>query len=291
MQASSAATGDAPPCAWCRSVMTTTVARRRRFCSRKCRQSAFRLRRRSCKDDGATASPGAFHYADPPYPGTSSKYYRDEPSFAGEVDYPALILSLTTSRDKGECLGWALSTSARSLRALLPLCPPEARVCAWVKPIGVSSRTYGLHNTWEPLIVVVGRHRRPGKRDWLRAMPARMEGTLPGRKPIAFCAWLFDLLGMLPGDTLVDLYPGTGIVARAWAERSTMSLAPGGDVVQADRRLSLTPASATSSTPGQRLSSGSGAPAGVVDSGCVAPRGTTEASLVDERDDERNWSP
>jgi hypothetical protein len=224
---SCSSTSDASRCAWCRSVMTTTVASwsRRRFCSRKCRQSAFRLRRRSCRSDGPFAAPGSFIYADPPYPGTSSKYYRDEPSFAGEVDFPALILSLRSSHDRGECLGWALSTSARSLRELLPLCPPEARVCAWVKPIGVSSRTYGVHNAWEPLIVVCGRHRRPGKRDWLRAMPARGGGELPGRKPIAFCAWLFELLGMLPGDTLVDLFPGTGIVARAWTELSSGSAA------------------------------------------------------------------
>lgn len=216
------ATDDSQRCAWCRSVMTTTVAAgsRRRFCGRKCRQSAFRLRRRSSVQE-ATASPGAFHYADPPYPGTSSKYYRDEPTFAGEVDFPALIASLTTRHDRGEILGWALSTSARSLRELLPLCPPEARVCAWVKPIAPSPRTFGLHNTWEPVIVVPGRRRQPGKRDWLRAMPARGEGTLPGRKPIAFCAWLFELLGMLPGDTFVDLFPGTGIVSRAWVELSS----------------------------------------------------------------------
>lgn len=222
MSVSLVATDDSQRCAWCRSVMTTTVAAgsRRRFCGRKCRQSAFRLRRRSSVQE-ATASPGAFHYADPPYPGTSSKYYRDEPTFAGEVDFPALIASLTTRHDRGEILGWALSTSARSLRELLPLCPPEARVCAWVKPIAPSPRTFGLHNTWEPVIVVPGRRRQPGKRDWLRAMPARGEGTLPGRKPIAFCAWLFELLGMLPGDTFVDLFPGTGIVSRAWVELSS----------------------------------------------------------------------
>jgi hypothetical protein len=252
------ATDDAKPCGWCRSVMTTTNPRAR-FCGRKCRQAAFRLRRRSCRAATVDAAPGIFIYADPPYPGTSAKYYRDEPTFAGEVDYPALIASLRAAHDRRECLGWALSTSARSLRELLPLCPPQARVCAWVKPIGVSPRTYGLHNTWEPLIVVVGRQRRPGKRDWLRAMPARGEGTLPGRKPIAFCAWLFELLGMLPGDTLIDVFPGTGIVSRAWAELSSGSAATvslvdeatvvssgagathleSATVVSADRRLSL----------------------------------------------------
>jgi hypothetical protein len=87
----------------------------------------------------------------------------------------------------------------------------------------VSSRTYGLHNTWEPVIVCQGRRLRPGVRDWLSAQPARRGGTLPGRKPLAFCAWLFRILGMRPGDELIDLYPGTGIVSRSWRELSSSS--------------------------------------------------------------------
>jgi len=157
-----------------------------------------------------------FAYADPPYPGLSLKYYRN-----AEVDHAALVASLTA----GGYDGWALSTAARSLRDVLPLCPPEARVCAWVKPIGVCPRTFGLHNVWEPLIVVGGRQRRPGKRDWLRAQPARRGGELPGRKPIAFCAWLFECLGMVPGDSLDDLFPGSGVVGRAWVEMSRRSSA------------------------------------------------------------------
>lgn len=212
-----------PRCSWCRRDLTTTNPRAR-FCSRRCRQSAFRLRERHVTA-AATASPGAFRYADPPYPGLSAKYYRHEPTYSGEVDYPRLILSLVDARQRGECLGWALSTSARSLRDLLPLCPAEARVCPWVKPIGVSDRTYGPHNTWEPVIVVPGRYLRPGKADWLRAMPARGGGSLPGRKPIAFCAWLFALLGMQPGDTLIDMFPGSGIVADSWGELSRPGVA------------------------------------------------------------------
>lgn len=174
--------------------------------------------------DGPPA-PAVFRYADPPYPGLAAKYYRNEATFAGEVNFARLIGELEASRASGECIGWALSTSARSLREILPLCPPIARVCPWVKPIGACSRSYGLHNTWEPLIVVPGRHLRPGKRDWLRAGPARGAGRLPGRKPIAFCAWLFELLGMLPGDTLIDMFPGTGAVSRAWAELSRRTAA------------------------------------------------------------------
>lgn len=205
-------------CAWCATSLAPASPTTSRYCSRRCRQAAFRLRRRREQlAAGPGSPPGRFAYADPPYPGLSSKYYGDEPSFAGEVDHTALIASLTAAG----YAGWALSTSSRALRDVLPLCPPGARVCAWVKPIGVPPATYGLHSTWEPLIVVGGRRCRPGVRDWLRAQPARGWGSLPGRKPIAFCAFLFDALGMLPGDELVDLFPGTGAVSRAWGELSS----------------------------------------------------------------------
>lgn len=99
-----------------------------------------------------------FAYADPPYPGRAARYYRHEPTFAGEVDHVALIASLQASGYDG----WALSTAADALRELLPLCPPEARV-------------------------------------WSRTPPR-------------------SLRPLTTGDELVDLYPGTGVVGRAWAE-------------------------------------------------------------------------
>lgn len=111
------------------------------------------------------------------------------------------------------------------MATVLPMCPDGARVCPWVKPHGAAPLTYGIHNCWEPVIVVGGRQLRPGRRDWLSAMPARGGGTLPGRKPIAFCAWLFGLLGMQPGDQLDDVFPGTGVVARAWCELSSGAVA------------------------------------------------------------------
>lgn len=213
-------------CAWCGAELAATPGQR--FCSKRCRQTAYRVRKRAGVvgagvDDTLAllpaASPGAgtFAYADPPYPGLARKYYRHESSYAGEVDHAALIASLRSQR----LTGWALSTSPGALALVLPLCPAGARVCAWVKPNGVSSRTWGIHNAWEVVIVAGGRPRRPGVRDWLSAKPARGHGSLMGRKPLAFCAWLFDLLGMQPGDELLDLFPGTGVVTRAWRELSS----------------------------------------------------------------------
>jgi len=215
-------------CAWCRQGLEVGARRDQEYCGQRCRQAAWRLARRR-QLDGLAKVPLRLAYADPPYPG-KAHLYRDQPTFGGEVDHAALIRSLTTRYD-----GWALSTSAESLRDVLPLCPPEARVCSWIKPHGASTLTYGLHNCWEPLIVVQARRLRPGRRDCLVAQAARGGGDLIGRKPIAFAAWLFDCLGALPGDSLDDLFPGTGIIGRAWANlsraaRADGSLVPGSDM-------------------------------------------------------------
>lgn len=200
-------------CAWCQKQLEARTRKDQVFCSQRCRQYAFRLRRRQTIET-QNSEPQHFAYADPPYPGLASRYYGKEHTYAGEVDHRRLIASLEASN----YAGWALSTSAKALRDILPLCPKSARVCPWVKPTGAAPATRGPHNTWEPLIVVGGRLLQPGFRDWLSAQPARSGGRLPGRKPIAFCVFLFQQLGMLPGDKLDDLFPGTGIVGRAWNE-------------------------------------------------------------------------
>lgn len=228
-------------CQWCRQNITSWRPGTR-FCTTRCRQAAHRLRRLG---PGAVAVNGEalrWAYVDPPYPGTAKKYYAGEASYRGEVDHERLIAFLEDRRlgvepspiesamfahlalGTGQLAGYAFSTSAKSLRWLLPLFPEGARVCPWVKPIGVPRNSYGAHNTWEPLIVVGGRRTRGGFRDWLRAAPARREGTLPGRKPIAFCAFLYQQLGMQPGDTLEDWFPGSGIVTRSWDEMARLRL-------------------------------------------------------------------
>lgn len=197
---------DARLCGWCRQRLELTQVL---WCGKRCRQAGWRLKR-IMVTEGADGKSRRLAYADPPYPKLARKYYRNEPSFAGEVDHRRLLESLTTYD------GWALSTSEDALRDILPLCPKGARVCPWVKPIGAAPATRGMHNTWEPLIVMPARQRRPGKRDWLMAQPARGNGTLPGRKPAAFCAFLFEALGAAANDTLDDLFPGTGIVGRSF---------------------------------------------------------------------------
>jgi hypothetical protein len=147
-------------------------------------------------------------YADPPYPGRAH-LYKDHPDYAGEVDHEALIARLVAYD------GWALSTSAEALRDILPMCPPEARVLAWVK--------HTVTVSWEPLIVVSAR-KPQGVRDWIQVEPdsyqwrAKPDSYVIGQKPVPFCKWMFAWLGAQPGDSLDDIFPGSGQVGRAWEE-------------------------------------------------------------------------
>ena len=87
-------------------------------CSVRCRQARHRfLRAVGYADSVAPGRPLRLAYADPPYPG-KARLYRDHPDYAGEVDHAALLARLAGYD------GWALSTSAEALPAMLALCPP-----------------------------------------------------------------------------------------------------------------------------------------------------------------------
>lgn len=164
-----------------------------------------------------------FAYADPPYVGQAKKHYGKEASYAGEVDHAGLIEMLC--RDFPD--GWALSASSPSLRAILPLCPPDVRVAAWVKPFASFKANVNPAYAWEPVIWRGGRKRgRKAQtvRDWVRCNITLRRG-LSGVKPEPFSFWLFDLLGMEPSDDLVDVFPGSGAVTNAWG-RWRMQMLP-----------------------------------------------------------------
>ncbi len=117
--------------------------------------------------------------------------------------------------------GWAMSLSSPSLRTILPMCPEDVRVMAWVKPFAVFKPNVNPAYAWEPVIVRGGRKRGrdvPTVRDWVSANITLRKG-LVGAKPPAFCDWLFGVLGAKPGDELDDLFPGTGVVSERWALR------------------------------------------------------------------------
>ncbi len=165
-----------------------------------------------------TASAKRIGYADPPYIGQAMRRYRHDPKCA-EVDHEALIAQLTSRYD-----GWALSCSSPSLRFLLPLCPPDVRIAAWVKPFASFKRANPAY-AWEPVIFRPCRSRE-GRfivRDFVSENITLKRG-LCGVKPDRFCYWLFELLAMEPEDTFDDLFPGSGAVTRAWGRWSAREL-------------------------------------------------------------------
>lgn len=156
-------------------------------------------------------------YADPPYPGMAH-LYRKHQDYAGEVDHRRLVERLSGYD------GWALSTSKRALRGILAIAPAEIEICPWVKPHGHATAR-GPSNVHEYVLVSPARRKLPGVRDALYAAVARGGGSdLIGRKPIAFCAWLFALLGAEPQDSFADLFPGSGMVGRCWSEFSRSAI-------------------------------------------------------------------
>jgi len=153
-------------------------------------------------------------YADPPYIGQAKRHYSNDPSGipAEEVDHVKLIEQLNTYD------GWALSCSSPTLGYLLTLAP-DARVAAWVKPFASWKPTQRVQYTWEPVIFKPTRPRGsksvPSVRDYVSANITLRKGT-HGAKPDAFCDWILNLLGYVKAeDTIDDLFPGSGSLARA----------------------------------------------------------------------------
>lgn len=147
-------------------------------------------------------------YADPPYPGMAHFYN------CPEVDHRALIDDLCEQFPDG----WALSTASTTLKYVLGLCPDDVRIAAWTKPFASFKPGVNPGYCWEPVIFRGGRKRDrtvATVRDFC-AVPITMRRGFTGAKPEAMCWWVFDLLGLEPGDTFVDLFVGSGDVTRAW---------------------------------------------------------------------------
>jgi len=160
-----------------------------------------------------------FAYADPPYLGSARRYVAHHPE--------ALIWDdLATHRALIERLGddypdgWALSLGSPQLAQILPLCPADVRIGAWVKPFASWKPGVDPAYAWEPVIFRGGRKAERDTattRDWVSAN-ITLERGLTGAKPRAFCRWVFALLNALPSDELDDLFPGSGAVQAAWNE-------------------------------------------------------------------------
>src|SRR5687767_11675375 len=133
-----------------------------------------------------------FAYADPPYLGMGARLYGKFHDEAHIWDRPSAHLGLIERLVAEFPDGWALSLSSPSLRTILPMCPPDVRVAAWVKPFAAFKPGVPVAYTWEPVIFTGGRKRERDEatvRDHI-AENITMQKGLPGAKPERFCAWV-----------------------------------------------------------------------------------------------------
>jgi hypothetical protein len=162
-----------------------------------------------------------FAYADPPYLGKCGKFYsHNHPDGRcwDDIGTHELLIGRLTGEYPD---GWALSANSGDLRWLLPLCPDDARVAAWVKTFCIFKKGVRPAYAWEPVIFCGGRnknHPPPVKggeqttpKDFI-AEPVTLRRGLTGAKPARFCDWVLDLLNYQPGDSIDDLFPGTGMM-------------------------------------------------------------------------------
>jgi len=90
---------------------------------------------------------------------------------------------------------------------------------AWVKPFVSWRPGQRVVYSWEPIIVKLNPERQREihhrERDWI--LEGRVTGSsIPGAKPAAVARWLFAIMGLRHDDVFVDLFPGSGMVTKAW---------------------------------------------------------------------------
>lgn len=226
-------------CAWCGEPIPAGKRRDSRFCSKLHRQASHRFGVKAC---GLAAADRVmtFGYADPPYPGKAHLYKEKT-----EVDHTELLARLVREHPDG----FGLSTSAEALPFVLrlPTCPDDVRVGAWFRRTRHVPSAQAV-NAWEPVILWRGRPLDTSVPQVLsdaliyKGRYDAFPGALVGMKPPEFSVWLFGQLGAREGDSLVDLYPGSGAVTEAWTRYTSPDVArdasrtPAGDASCASLR-------------------------------------------------------
>lgn len=145
-------------------------------------------------------------YADPPYAGQSKKHYGGE-----EVDFAKLLQELEPFDS------WAMSIHQNQIRDLAPILPKKTRIAVWCKPYTTFKKGVNPSYAWEPVLFKANPRSSKQKfcHDFLVCSPV-MRAKIVGQKPMEFCLWVFEMLGLKPGDDFVDMFPGSGAVQIAY---------------------------------------------------------------------------
>lgn len=156
-------------------------------------------------------------YADPPYLGLAEKFYGALHPEAAVYDDPETHRKLI-ERMCDEFDTWAMSLHEPALKTILPMCPQDVRVAAWVKPFASFKLNVTRAWAWEPVIFRFSRKRTKEQGTWrdFVSEPITLRRGFQGAKPAAFCYWVFEGLNLEPDDDFQDLFPGSGAVGRAW---------------------------------------------------------------------------
>lgn len=114
--------------------------------------------------------------------------------------------------------GWAIATAPDGIAAYGPL-PTECKIMAWVKP-NASPGAHRISAKWEPVIVYPPAGRRSNRGGIGMTSDVLIENVpragFVGAKPDAWTRWVLDALSYDPDvDELIDLFPGSGAIARA----------------------------------------------------------------------------
>lgn len=163
-----------------------------------------------------------FAYADPPYIGNGRRLYGKLHPEAEKWDDPNTHKQLVESLSQDFPDGWAISLSIKTLQQYLSWCPDDVKVLAWIKPNTAPPMGDGRMYTWEPVILRGGRKPKPATAMHVVAnveqytFRQKPENYHVGAKPLAFSTWLFRCAGLTPNDELLDLFPGSGAVTKAW---------------------------------------------------------------------------
>jgi hypothetical protein len=175
--------------------------------------------------------------ADPPYLGRANRWYgdgcgdgngigrADNHPEAKKWDNPQTHIDLVKQLEENYD-GWAIALTVHSLSTYMQVVETDSRngirVMAWIKTAAVPSGSR-IATSWEPVIVRVPKERKGWKsgtrmKDYLIANPKK-NGFI-GSKPDEWTAWVLDAMGYTKGDSVEDLFYGSGAVT-SFLERKT----------------------------------------------------------------------